>query len=290
VTIQADNKTIKRLEEWKCREHREPSYIELYQKLLGLGVEDSYSPILDAHVHEIANRFEQDNSVLQFEDLLLDWAALEKLFQQASSIVTEYPSLTTTAASALKKVSTQPRLMEKAARAWYQYSLPPDIADKIGVDRETLSLSFQATFHPVLIRYSEVLSPLVNQDSWRQKLCPICGGKPDFAFLSSETGARWLVCSRCDTEWLFFRLQCPFCGNQDQDSLAYFTNDNELYRLYVCEQCRKYIKAIDLRRAEGDILFPLERVFTLDMDRQGHEAGYEPGWITIGPSGEGFKN
>ena len=286
MTIQADSKTIERLEEWKHREHQAPGYIELYQRLLGLRIEDSYSPTLDAHIHEIVSRFAQSNSILQFEDLLLDWAPLGKLFQQASSIVAEYSSLTDSAISALKKLSAQHVLMEKAARAWYQNSLPLNIANEVDVKWEALSLCFGAAFHPVLVRYSEMLSPLVEQNSWRQKLCPICGGKPDFAFLSKEIGARWLVCSRCDTEWLFFRLECPFCGNRDQDSLAYLTNENELYRLYTCEHCRCYIKAIDLRRSEGEVLFPLERILTLDLDRQAHKAGYKPGWVAINPSGE----
>lgn len=115
----------------------------------------------------------------------------------------------------------------------------------------------------------------MDQERWRRNYCPICGGHPDFAFLEKELGARWLLCSRCDTEWLFQRLQCPYCGNQTQKDLAYFTDDEGLYRLYVCEQCHKYIKAIDLRVAKSDILLPLERLFTLDMDRQAQEKGYQ---------------
>ena len=35
--------------------------------------------------------------------------------------------------------------------------------------------------------------------------------------------------------------------------------------------------AIDLRRTESQVLLPLERVMTLDMDREGQEKGYKPG-------------
>ncbi|MBA7684396.1 Protein FdhE [subsurface metagenome] len=76
---------------------------------------------------------------------------------------------------------------------------------------------------------------------------------------------------------LFQRLECPYCGNQNQAALAYFTDDEGLYRLYVCEQCHTYIKAVDLRRTESQVLLPLERVMTLDMDREGQEKGYKPG-------------
>ncbi len=271
--------------------------IELYQRLLELRIADSYLPALNAHLSSChservsrspersegeESRSAQDRlceatSILHFEDLLRDWAPFQELFRKASSLIGEYfPS----SGSKLEKL--QPPLVKRAAAAWYQYSSLHPIADEIGVAWETLSLCLKAAFHPILIKYSETLSSF-NQDSWRQKTCPICGGKPDIAFLSKENGTRWLVCSRCDTEWLFFRLECPFCGNRDQDSLAYLTDEKELYRLYTCEQCRKYIKAIDLRRAEGEVLFPMERILTLDMDRQANEAGYKPGWIVIDP-------
>jgi FdhE protein len=102
-------------------------------------------------------------------------------------------------------------------------------------------------------------------------------GKPDFAFIDKEKGARWLLCSRCDTGWLFQRLECPYCGNTDQNELAYFTDDTELYRLYICQRCHSYLKSIDLRKTDSEILLPLERVMTVDMDRQGQEKGYKGG-------------
>ena len=113
------------------------------------------------------------------------------------------------------------------------------------------------------------------QEAWYKRYCPVCGGGPDFAFLDKERdGARWLLCSRCDAQWLFYRLVCPHCGNDDQHSLAYLTDDTGLYRLYVCEKCRRYLKTIDLRKTEAEVLLPLERILTLDLDRQAHESNY----------------
>ena len=105
----------------------------------------------------------------------------------------------------------------------------------------------------------------------------MCGNKPDFSFLDKEMGMRWLLCSHCDTKWIFQRLQCPYCGTQNQDALAYFTDDKGVYRLYVCEQCHKYIKTIDLRHTGPEVLLPLERILTLDMDRQAQDKGYQAG-------------
>ncbi len=266
MTTQADSGTVEQLGKWK-----QTRYTELHRKLLGLRVKDSYLPVLHEHICQVAERFAQSNFVLRFEDVFPDQALFCELFSEANGIVSEqFPD------SRLE--NPQPSLIRKAANAWYQYSSLNDIAAEIGIGWEALSLCLKSAFHPILVRYSEQISPLVNQDSWRQKVCPICGGKADFSFLDREAGARWLVCSRCDAEWLFLRLECPFCGNRDQDSLAYLTDEKELYRLYTCERCRTYIKAIDLRRSGEDVLFPLQRIITLDLDRQAHEAGYQPAW------------
>ena len=114
----------------------------------------------------------------------------------------------------------------------------------------------------------------VDQERWRRGYCPVCGGSPDFAYLDKERGSRWLVCSRCDTEWLFQRLQCPYCNTQDQNQLAYLTDNDGRYRLYVCDNCQQYLKAIDLQRAKGEVIIYLERLFTLYLDAQAREYGY----------------
>ena len=266
MTAEADSRTVEQLGQWE-----QTGYIELHRKLLGLKVKDSYLPVLNERIHRAATRFEKSPSVLKFRDVFPDEELFGELFSAAQSIVSQqFP------ASPLK--SPPPSRMKKVASAWYRYSPLTEFDREEGVSREMLFLCLKSAFHPILVRYSEQLAPLVDQSSWRQKTCPVCGGKPDFAFLEREAGARWLVCSRCDAEWLFLRLECPFCGNQDQDSLSYFTNEKELYRLYVCERCRAYLKAVDLRRAAPEVLFPLERIITLDLDRQAHEAGYNPGW------------
>ena len=89
------------------------------------------------------------------------------------------------------------------------------------------------------------------------------------------------MCSRCDTEWHFQRLKCSNCDNQDSKLLSSFSDDEGIYRLYVCDKCHTYLKVVDLRNAKTEIFLPLERLLTLDMDRQGQEKGYQPGYIRI---------
>ena len=82
------------------------------------------------------------------------------------------------------------------------------------------------------------------------------------------------MCSRCDAQWHFQRLECPNCGNQDQKSLSYFSDDTEVYRLYVCDKCHTYLKAVDLKKAKKGISLPVERLLTFDMDAQRQQKGY----------------
>jgi len=176
----------------------------------------------------------------------------------------------------LRDIASNGKLLQNVVKVWYQGSSLASITKERGIDNEVLGFVVQAALKPFLSLYAEVLLPKIDQESWRRRHCPVCGGSPDFAYLDKERGARWLLCSRCDAEWLFQRLECPYCGSQDQDSLAYFTDDEGLYRLYVCERCRHYLKAIDLRQAECETLLPLERFLTLDIDTQAHKDGYSP--------------
>ena len=64
---------------------------------------------------------------------------------------------------------------------------------------------------------------------------------------------------------------------------TYFASEDDLYRLYTCQNCKPYLKAIDLRHTESKVLLPLERVLTVDMDRQGQEQGYRGGWAGTAP-------
>ena len=56
-------------------------------------------------------------------------------------------------------------------------------------------------------------------------------------------------------------------------------DDEGIYRLYTCEQCHTYLKTIDLRNADAEVFMPVERVLTLDMDRQAQDMGYQPGHV-----------
>jgi len=177
----------------------------------------------------------------------------------------------------LNQLAANTPLLRQVARDYYSDTPLSATATEHCIDTLLMEACISAAMASFLAAHSEVLSELVAQELWRRKGCPLCSGAADFAFLEKEQGARWLICSRCSMEWLFQRIQCPYCGTQKHESLAYRTNSQGLYRLYTCEECHGYIKAIDLRKAGADVLLPLERILTVDLDRQAQEANYTPG-------------
>jgi len=142
------------------------------------------------------------------------------------------------------------------------------------VDKTLAQTAADLALKPYLEWAAERVLLHVDQEHWKRGHCPVCGGEPDFAYLDSETGARHLVCSRCDSQWLYRRLKCPFCGTDDHEKLSYYPDEKGVYRLYVCQNCRRYLKAIDLRQVGRRILFPVERLKTLNMDLAARQEGY----------------
>jgi hypothetical protein len=127
---------------------------------------------------------------------------------------------------------------------------------------------------PFLRRYAAALAPLVNLETWYRPYCPVCGGEPDFAALDKPHGARRLLCSRCDFEWPFRRTSCPFCGNDKPEQYLYVPSEDGIYRLYLCDRCRRYLKVIDRRELVEERLLPVERILTLPMDQAARQEGY----------------
>ena len=280
MTAGTDAEVLKKLEEWERKGESTPKFLEFYQRLLRIQSRAAErigipKPALNSKAsHE---RIENGQTLISFDELDLDWSLLQDIFTEVAAAFAEYPELFGKIPRSLKE--RRSTFSREIVRAWFEGAkLPPTIAGD-NIDKHLLeATTIQATLRPWLNSQAKALVGLVNLERWRRRYCPICGGSPDFAFLDKERGARWLLCSRCDTEWLFQRLECPYCGTTNQHALAYFVDDEGLYRLYVCEQCHTYIKAIDLRHTESEVLLRLERVMTLDLDRQGQEKGYQPGY------------
>ncbi len=274
------SKILKKLKEQQQEEEKLPLLLEFYQKLVQVQAAAQKRltpPAVTLSSEEVKTRLVQGQPLAGDDLLNLDWEQARQLFAEVSGVFTGYPQLFGELPDSLKKPGVGRMLTIDAAKAWLNgeelpSSLPEDISEAL------LRTIIQATLQPYLAACARAYQDYLKKDlleNWRRGYCPVCGGSPDIAYLEKEVGARWLVCSRCDTEWIYQRLQCPYCGTLEQDSLSFITDDTELYRLYVCEKCKRYLKAIDLRKTNDEILFPLERLLTAEMDRQARERGYK---------------
>jgi len=279
---------ISYLEKKESKEGALPQLLQFYQKLLRIQsrAEQKLASLPEPSLSSeaINKRIERGLPLVSFDKFVPDRSLLQDIFTEVTAIFAEYPELFGELPKKLKKPLTAHLLTREAVKAWFKGAKLPTTD---GVSEHLLAAVIHATLKPFLVSHAKALLGFIEQERWRRGYCPICGGSPDFASLDKEYGARWLLCSRCDTEWLFQRLECPYCGTQDQNALAYFTSDEGPYRLYVCEQCKRYLKAIDLRQAKSDVLLPLERLYTLDIDRQAQEQGYSP--CAKAGGGEGMK-
>jgi formate dehydrogenase accessory protein FdhE len=135
-----------------------------------------------------------------------------------------------------------------------------------------LAVSFALSPH--LQKAAEVIMPHLDQSLWHRGYCPVCGGLPSFAVLIRERGSRYLLCSRCNSQWLYKRIGCPFCGARAMD---YYPSEDGVYRLYVCDACKSYLKTIDLRNTMREICLPVENLVTVSMDLAARREGYSEG-------------
>jgi FdhE protein len=113
---------------------------------------------------------------------------------------------------------------------------------------------------------------------WKEGYCPICGGTPAMGELVGEEGKKLLHCSICASEWGVIRLMCTYCGNDETDSLEYFTAEGEAgYRVDICRKCSGYLKVVDSRELGEGLPMDVEDLNTLHLDLMAQKEGFVKG-------------
>jgi FdhE protein len=253
---------------------REPDlapYYEIHRTLLELQEEarGKIAATLEmADKEALQRRLLQGLALISFDQLPIEAEHFVKLAKAIAQVLTDYEVDVgdRTLPNDAEWVSLARQRFEEgqAGREWGGESEEATLAQ----------MSVDLALKPYLEWAAEQVLPYVDQQRWKRGYCPICGGAPDFAFLDEETGARHLLCSRCNSQWLYRRLECPFCGTTDHTKLFYYPSEDSVYRLYVCQECRRYLKTIDLRQAGRVVLLPVERVTTVAMDAAARQEGY----------------
>ncbi len=141
---------------------------------------------------------------------------------------------------------------------------------------DLIDLFLEESLRPALNKVVEKYGAVIRESKWTDGYCPICGREPKIGEIREEEGFRYLFCNQCGFEWNFRRVKCPFCGNEEQQTLAYFTIEGEeRYRVDVCNECKRYIKMVDFREVGEEANLDVEDIATLHLDILANEEGYE---------------
>lgn len=208
--------------------------------------------------------------LLSFAQLPLEAEQFSDLVSALARVLTEYsPEL------AEQTVPDGPAECLALAQQRFEEGKATDEQDEQDGGVNLAHLCVDLALRPYLEWAAEQVLPHVEEEHSKRKYCPVCGGAPDFAFLGEESGTRYLLCSRCSSQWSYSRMGCPFCGGRDHTKLSYYLSEDEVHRLYVCQACRRYLKVVDLRRVGRQVVFPVERITTVGMDVAAQQEGYE---------------
>ncbi|MBL7224843.1 MAG: formate dehydrogenase accessory protein FdhE [Desulfobacteraceae bacterium] len=149
------------------------------------------------------------------------------------------------------------------------------IAKEVDLDSKVLQFLGQVALTPSIYALRDALSPNIDTDGWDYGYCPLCGSQPDMAYFE-KTGKRYLHCELCGEEWAFSRIRCPFCDNQDQETLGYFeAEEEEGFRVYFCRECMRYLKTIDKKAFEEVAPLELENLTTIHLNILANEHRFQ---------------
>lgn len=113
------------------------------------------------------------------------------------------------------------------------------------------------------------------EEVWEHGHCPVCGSQPIMSHYAGKEGARHLTCSFCRHEYRAKRIHCPYCNEEEQDKLEYFTAEGERgFSVHVCRTCSCYIKCADFRELDKVSIPVLDDLESLTLDILAREQGY----------------
>lgn len=132
---------------------------------------------------------------------------------------------------------------------------------------------------PFFAAAAESLGGSYDEEGWQENSCPICGSYPDMAEIADKLeGKRYLHCSLCEHRWIYMRLSCTVCGNEDMKSIGYFTlsENDDRYRIDYCDACKGYIKTLRIPKLHDFSAFDIvvENIMTAYLDSAAMEKGY----------------
>jgi Protein involved in formate dehydrogenase formation len=249
-------------------------YYDLYEVQFQAKAEMSEPRVRDG----LATHWRLDNGIpqLTFDQLGLEPEPFGQLVAQVTDVLVAHNPTW----AVERKEQTGEALVALAQESFEGWDTPTPYAPNLREGESERSwpahpgdLAVEFALAPYLQRAAEVILPRLSLDLWVCGRCPVCGGRPNFALLDKERGARQLLCARCDSMWAYSRVGCPFCKSTDKQT--YYLSQDGVYRLYICPACKRYLKTMDMREVQREICPAVERLLTAGMDLAARQEGYE---------------
>jgi len=152
------------------------------------------------------------------------------------------------------------------------------VEQETGAAKDMLIFVTDHTLRPFLRLFAQPYQESLANDTslnWEQGICPVCGARPVLARVRSEDGKRFLFCEHCFTEWPYRYLACINCGNEEVETIKYFTLEgDEANQIFLCDKCKGYIKTFDERRSQGKTDIYITSVATVYLYMVAQREGY----------------
>ena len=257
-----------------------------YKILMELGkIQPSIDPdSLKFTPENIDIKLKEKHPILKKSEIYIPSEQFNDIFKRISLIVAENRKpMQSTILELLKKVENREIDIHKLAVSALKGET--DTIEELTVKGKSSPLVdflVRISLKPFGQAYGIALDPSISSKDtfWCQSCCPVCGSYPLLAYIEGEEGRRRLICSWCDTPWVFPRIKCPYCRNTDQKDLRYFSLNDEIEnkeRVCVCEKCKKYVKTLNAREWKGKKAFDfqLDDLATIHLDLLAEREGYE---------------
>ncbi|MBL8134977.1 MAG: formate dehydrogenase accessory protein FdhE [Acidobacteria bacterium] len=224
------------------------------------------TPWLDVSNDDLTARLARGERLIEWAQLGIDWPEFRLRLRQVVDVLRRHDILDAADAARLHDIGRDPGLPAIVER-WYDEGAHGGPAADTSLT-DVLGL----TVRPFLTRAAEVVQQRVSTDTWPRGTCPMCGARPGFAVVAAP-GVRHLVCGRCHGRWLFDARTCPRCLSSDRQRV--FSAHDGVYQVAVCDACKRYVKAIDVKKAGRPLLMSVDTVATLALDQAIAAQGFE---------------
>jgi FdhE protein len=253
-----------------------------------LAVQLDYLKKIDASVNlseeEIKECFRNEKFLMSGSKMKIDTKLFKELLSSVCEAINERSPeapaslLALSEADEFREEKIQKFLQEIALfskQELEQFVEETEMDKRTGLNSEIISFVILMSLSPFYSSYMKEVREKTDFTIWRQSYCPVCGQTAVIARHRHEDGARILECWLCHAEWVFPRMECPYCSNKDQKKLRFFyLPDDKARQVHVCESCKKYLKTIDSKLTGTDVLLDIEAIATGYLDMLAKKEGY----------------